>query len=465
MHPKFKSGQEEEFFNRELDGRILPPPKLWEPIEKKLRKERDVVRKNLKNLVEKFIQLSWQPKNTHQLELAQSSFDVDEIWAGIEVILDGYMTMGQRTYQFEQEWSKWLGVPFSVMVNSGSSANLLAMSVLAFNGLESHLKPGDEVIVPSVAWSTSIFPVAQVGCVPVFVDVDLDTANMSVEEVRKALSPKTRAIIPVHILGNPCDMKAIMDIAREHNLFVLEDCCESHGAEIDGQKVGTWGDFGTFSFFFSHHITTVEGGMVSVKDKECWGDALTSMRAHGWVRGRTDREELARANPGIDDRWLFVTPGYNVRPTDINAAFGQVQLRKLNGFITARQKIRNYWIENISGLSKGWLDLQHAQDKHSHSAFGFAIRVTEKAPFSRKEFRDYLESRDIQTRPLVSGNFILQPVMKHFKHRIVGKLPNATKIHNQGLMVSNFHNISPSQQNYFLEVIEDFLKQYQRKKN
>jgi CDP-6-deoxy-D-xylo-4-hexulose-3-dehydrase len=299
MESKFKSGQEEDLFNRELDGRILPPPKVWESIEVERRKEREAVLSRIKNQVEKYTKLCQQPKSIQQLELAQSSFDFDEIWGGIEVLLSGYMTMGEKTYQFEQEWSEWLGVPFSLMVNSGSSANLLAMATLAFNGIESHLKPGDEVIVPSVAWSTSIFPVAQIGCIPVFVDVDLDTVNMSVAEVQKALSPRTRAIIPVHILGNPCDMQAIMEIAQEHNLFVIEDCCESHGASVNGKKVGTWGDIGTFSFFFSHHITTVEGGMVSVKDKERWADVLTSMRAHGWARGRTDREALAFRRPWV----------------------------------------------------------------------------------------------------------------------------------------------------------------------
>ena len=453
-------GLEEELFYRELDGKIIPPSKVWAEQGKERKEQLNAIKKEMKNLVERYIKLRKQPKDIHQIELALSSFDVDEIWAGIEPMLDDYMTMGPRTFKFEQEWSQWMGVPFSLMVNSGSSANLLAFSALAFGGTDKHLKPGDEVIVPAITWSTSVFPIVQNGCVPVFVDVDLETMTLSVEGIKQALSPRTRAIIPIHLLGNPADMKDIMEIAQAKKLFVVEDCCEAHGAAIDNRNVGTWGDLGTFSFFFSHHITTVEGGMVSVKDKEQWGNLLTSLRAHGWIRGRSDAREWAQNHPDIDDRWLFVAPGYNVRPTDISAAFGQIQLTKLPGFIFNRREIRNYWLNNLQERYGEFLGFQVEKEGHVHSGFGFALRVKDKAPFTKKEIQDYLESRNIQTRPLISGNFTLQPVMKHMEHRIVGSLENASKIHYQGLMVSNFHSVTRSQQDYFLEVIEDFLSKY-----
>jgi CDP-6-deoxy-D-xylo-4-hexulose-3-dehydrase len=454
-------GLEEELFYRELDSKYVPPPEIWVEEAEKRRKQMDKIKADIKNLVERYINLGKQPKNICQIELAQSSFGVDEIWAGIEPMLDDYMTMGPRTFNFEKDWSQWLGVPFSLMVNSGSSANLLAVSALAFKGMDKHLKPGDEIIVPSIAWSTSIFPIIQNKCVPVFVDVDLETMTISVDEVKKALSPKTRGILPIHLLGNPADMKSLMDIAKNEDLFVVEDCCESHGAEIDNVKVGKWGDLGTFSFFFSHHITTVEGGMVSVKDIDRWGDLLISLRAHGWIRGRSDHDEWVQNHPDIDSRWLFVAPGYNVRPTDISAAFGQIQLNKLPGFIFNRTGIRNYWLNNLMKRYEQFLGFQIEKEGHFHSGFGFALRVKDNVPFTKKDFQDYLESRGVQTRPLISGNFTFQPVMKHIEHRIVGTLENASKIHHQGLMISNFHSITPSQQDYFLEVMEDFFKKYE----
>ena len=289
------------------------------------------------------------PLDEQQIGLANSSYGMEEYWAAMKVLLSGRITMGDRTREFEQKWSEWQGASRSVMVNSGSSANLLALSALASPGIENPLGPGDEVIVPAVAWSTSIFPVVQIGCIPVFVDVDPETFNISLSEIKRAISSRTRAILAIHVLGNPCEMQELAEIARDNRLYLIEDCCESHGAEIGGRKVGAWGDFGTFSFFFSHHLTTGEGGMVSVQDRKRWGDLLSSLRAHGWIREREDQKKwIERQYPEIDPRWLFVEAGYNLRPTELASAFGLVQMEKLNDFIRSRQAIRRFWCERDS---------------------------------------------------------------------------------------------------------------------
>ncbi|MFQ5506595.1 MAG: DegT/DnrJ/EryC1/StrS family aminotransferase, partial [Planctomycetota bacterium] len=279
------------------------------------------------------------------MPLVESTIGPDEISAVIDVLLDGRITMGPRVFGLEDAWSLWLaekgvGAMRSLMVNSGSSANLLAMSALASPHVEGGLRPGDEVLVPAVGWSTTVYPIAQVGCVPVLVDVDLRTLNVNAEILEAAISERTRAIVVVHALGNPCPMDEIMDLAEKHGLFVLEDCCEAHGAEMNGRRVGTFGDLSSFSFYFSHHMTTGEGGMLSFHDVDRWHDVCVSLRAHGWIMGRIDHEDHAAANPEIDPRWLFVSPGYNLRSTDLTAAIGLVQLEKLDGYVENRERIR-----------------------------------------------------------------------------------------------------------------------------
>ncbi len=311
--------------------------------------------------------------------------------------------------------------------------------------------------MPAVAWSTSLFPIAQVGCLPVLVDIDLETLNLDAEAVERAITPRTRAILAVHLLGNPCDMDALGDIARRHGMWLMEDACEAHGASVNGRRVGTFGDLSAFSFFYSHHMTSIEGGAVCGQDRAAWHDLLISMRAHGWIRGRSDHDDWVRQHPELDPRWLFVTPGYNLRPTEINAAFGRVQLSKLPGFVQQRSAIRR----RVMGLLESYerfFRFQRELPGHSHAAFGFAFIVTPNAPFSRPEFQAYLESRNIQTRPIVGSNLARQPAMRHVPHRIAGKLTNADVVHRQGVMIANHHNVTISQQDYLLECIEAFVQ-------
>lgn len=400
-----------------------------------------------------------QPIDSQQLELIRSSWDEQEFSAILDVMMDDRMTMGARTAQFEEAWANFLKTRGALMVNSGSSANLLAFAVLSSPDLPNRLRPGDEVIVPAVTWSTSVFPIVQMGCIPVFVDIDPDTLNLDPETLEQAITPKTRAIMAVHILGNPCDMERIMTVARCHSLWVIEDCCEAHGAKVGEEAVGTFGDLSTFSFFFSHHMTTLEGGMVCFRDVACWKDRLISLRAHGWARGRSDREQWKGEFLDIDDRWLFVSLGYNLRPTDINAAIGLVQIEKLPTFIRNRQAVRQRVLESLKGKSQ-WLRFQIEHPGHKHSAFGFSFIVDPKAPFTRETFQAYLEARKIQTRPIVGSNFARQPVMRHVPHRIAGALTNADLVHYNGLMIGNHHDVTRSQVSYLVDIITDFINGY-----
>lgn len=450
--------REEALFWRQLDGRDPAP----EQIARRLRTEQEraqELRRAIHNLVREYTELMHQPANIRQLELVRLLYGEEEIIAAIDVLLDDRITMGPRVAAFEDDWSAYLPAEFSVMVNSGSSANLMILSALAFPGTEGCLQPGDEVILPAVAWSTSLFPIAQVGCVPVLVDVDLDTLNVDPTEVEAAITPKTRAIMAVHLLGNPSDMHALRDIARRYDLWLIEDCCEAHGASIDGQHVGTFGDLSSISFFLSHHMTSIEGGMICGLDKARWHDLLISMRSHGWIRGRSDHDEWVRRCPDIDPRWLFVTTGYNLRPTELNAAFGRVQLSKMPGFVQQRVATRQRILELLKPY-EGFLRFQRELPGHLHTAFGLSFIVRPGAPFSRAEFQSYLESCRIQTRPIVGSNLARQPVMRHIQHRTADELANADVVHYQGMMVANHHNVTTSQQDYLAECVDAFVRRH-----
>lgn len=437
--------------------------------ESERRKRESEIFEAIRGLMGEYLALRRSPADALEIELNRSSYGEEELAAAVEVMLQGQFTMGTRVREFERAWSQWLGAEDSYMVNSGSSANLTAISAFAFAGIENHLKPGDEVIVPAVAWSTSVFPVGQAGCIPVFVDADVETLNLSAESVEEAITEKTRGIIAVHVLGNPCPMPEIMETARRHDLLVLEDCCEAHGGVVRDKKVGTFGDLSSFSFFFSHHITTIEGGVVCTCDRARWGDLIESLRAHGWVRNRSDREKWEKAYPEIDGRWLFVTPGYNLRATEVSAALGLAQLRKLPSFIESRQRTHRRWCDYLRKYEE-FLILQKTLPFCVGSAFGFSVIVRDEAPFQRSELQRFLQARGIQTRPLLGGNFARQPAMKYIPHRIAGKgalLTGADLIHRSGFMIAIHHNITALQEGHVLNAFEEFFekRRHRRKRD
>ncbi len=422
-----------------------------------MRTEPEQIRASIADQMRDYFQRSEPDSTGRGWPLACNTLGADEMIAAMDILLSGRITMGPKVVDFEKAWSAYLDVEHSVMVNSGSSANLLAMSALAAPMYAHGLRPGDEVIVPAVTWPTTVFPIAQVGCVPVLVDVDLDTLNLSPDGIREALTPQTRAIVPVHLLGNPCDMPAIQKIADQHSLLVMEDCCEAHGARVGDQAVGTFGELSTFSFYCSHHITTIEGGMISAQSGERWANFLYSARSHGWARERSDRNDLANLFGQRDDRWLFVTPGYNLRPMELNAAIGLVQLRKLPDFVRQRAQVRQTLLRGLADC-EDLLLFQRELPGHFHSAFGFSMVIRDHAPFARDAFRDHLESHGIETRPLLGGNLARQPAFEHITWRAHGKLHNADVIDRRGILIGINPGVSAEQTQYVIDCISKFVK-------
>lgn len=389
-----------------------------------------------------------------QIPLSVPTFGWEEVWEALESLLSTQVTMGKKVQQFEAMFAEYIGVKHAVMVNSGSSANLLALSVLTNPLLPSHLQPGDEVVTPAITWATVVFPILNVGLVPVLVDVDLNTFNLIPEEVEKAITPRTRAILLVHLLGNPCDMDRIAAIARRHDLLVIEDACEAHGAEYGGQKVGSFGDMATFSFFFSHHIATIEGGML-LTDNDEYAELARALRIFGSIRDLKAKDAIAQEHPELDPRFLFISIGYSLRPTEIQGGFGIHQMPKLESYIETRRENARYWGKKLGALPH-LLVHREAEDTR-HVWFGYPIMVEPNAPFSRKELSDYLEVRRVETRPIVAGNIAEQPVMRHFPYRKVGDLPNSSLIHRNAFFFGNHHGIGKEEREAVVRYIEEFL--------
>lgn len=352
-------------------------------------------------------------KDSRLLPLMMPTFGKEEIIEALDSLVELSVTMGSKVERFESDFSAYTGSKYCSMVTSGSSANLLALSILSNPAIGNPIRPGDEVLVPSVTWSTSIFPIINVGARPVLVDVGEDYL-IDVEKMKEAIGPKTRAVMPVHLLGNVCDMKAINEIAKDKGLYVVEDCCEAMGSETGGKKVGTFSDLSTFSTYFSHHITTIEGGMLCT-DNFDYADLARILRAHGYVRHSLKKERHISENPGIDPRFLFVNMGYNMRPTEIQGAFGIHQLKKIEGFIEKRITAGRELTKRLKKY-EARLILPSEKEGTRHTWFAYPLTVREGAPFSRDELIAHLEESGIDTRPLVCGNFAQQPAMKLFDY-------------------------------------------------
>jgi CDP-6-deoxy-D-xylo-4-hexulose-3-dehydrase len=414
---------------------------------------------SLKELIQRYFGQQEKPlfvPGQTRIPLGVPTFGWEEVWEALESLLSAQVTMGKKVQRFETMFAEYIGVKHSVMVNSGSSANLLALSVLTSPLLAGRLRPGDEVVTPAVTWATSIFPILNVGLVPVLVDVDLDTFDLIPEEVEKAIGPKTRAILLVHLLGNPCDMDRIGAIARRHNLLVIEDACEAHGAEYAGRKVGSFGDIATFSFFFSHHITTIEGGMLLTNNDE-YAELARMLRIFGWVRDLEAGDAIAQQHPETDPRYLFVSTGYNLRPTEIQGAFGIHQLGKLERYIEARRENARYWSTTLGALPH--LHVHRETEGTRHVWMGYPLLVRPDAPFSRKELMAYLEAKQVETRPIMAGNMDEQPAMSLFPYRKVGDLPNARFIHRNAFFFGNHHGIGREEREAIASYFEEFVKQ------
>lgn len=387
--------------------------------------------------------------------LASTTWGVEELDAIQKVIASGRFTMGSEVLSFEKEFASYVGAKFAVMLNSGSSANLALLTSLRYR-TEPLVNPGDEIIVPAVSWSTTYYPVNQTGCILKFVDIDPNTLNLDVGKVEEAITEKTKAILVVNLLGNPAEWSKLQEIARKYNLILIEDNCESLGAKFSGKHTGTMGFAGTYSSFFSHHISTMEGGMVTTDDEAMY-HTLKSIRAHGWTRDLPDKNFVFdKTGANWDDMFRFVLPGYNLRPLEIEAAIGKVQLKKLDSFVTARRENADYFLKMISNLS----DFRPQREVGESSWFGFSLVLDGKLKGHRSELITLLDDAGIESRPIVTGNFTRNPVIKHLDCAPIPSLPVADDIHDNGLFVGNHHFDLTKEIDLLAKVLQDFSRRH-----
>jgi CDP-6-deoxy-D-xylo-4-hexulose-3-dehydrase len=401
--------------------------------------------------------LASQSRSPNTVPLADMSFGVEEVIEILDSLLTRNVTMGAKTAKFEKNFSEYVGVKHAIMVNSGSSANLLMFAALANPLREAGLRlaPGDEVLVPAVTWATTVWPITTSGCIPVLVDVDLRTLNMCVEATRSAITPKTKAVFVTHVLGNPADMDAFRNLTSEFDLILLEDACQALGSTYKGQHVGGFSMAASFSFFFSHHITTIEGGMIVTDDDEL-ADLFRSLRAHGWIRNMEARKELAQAHPEIDEEFLFVNTGFNVRPTEVQAAFGLQQLPKLERFSVRRREITWHFCQALGGLDG--LQIIKPTEGADHAWFGFPVLLSTDRANERRSFLDHLKVAGIETRPILAGNIARQPAMRHVNHRIDQSLKNAQAVMDRGLYWSCYPGLTDMQIEHTIRTVTEYFK-------
>lgn len=399
-------------------------------------------------------------------------YDENDALGLMDTFFSGWLSMGEKVKTFEERFSKFLGVKHGVAVNSGSSANLLALTTLSCDDvpIESRLKAGDEIITPAVTWATTCNPIFQVGAIPVFVDVDPETYCIDPNEVEKAISPKTKAIFVVHLLGHPVDMSRIMEIAERYDLLVIEDSCEALGTKFKGKFVGTFGSLSTSSFFETHHISTGEGGMVCT-DNTLYSILTRSFRAFG--RACTCPVCLTHKKPpepcplrynfafpelkGYDRRYIFTQIGYSLKMTELQASLGITQLDKLDDFLEARQRNAKYYTSKLKSYPCLQLPTEKLYAKHSW--FMYPIIVNTEAPFTKNQLVEQLERNKIETRPIMVA-MTSQPslALPSIKYKKIGKLPITENIKDNGFVIGCHPKITEPQRKYVVQTIIDFLE-------
>ena len=372
--------------------------------------------------------------------LTESVLENRDLNAAINIIKSKKITMGKKTEEIEEFFKRKITGVNSLMVNSGSSANLLIFQCL-INPMVKKLKPGDEVLIPAICWSTSLWPIIQSGLKVKFVDIDVKTFNINIDHLIKKITSKTKALMLVHALGNCADMDKIVKICKEKKIILIEDTCEALGSSFNKKPLGTFGDFSSFSFYYSHHITSGEGGMVCVKNKK-YLEIIKSLRSHGWSRGLRESKKISIKNKKIDKDWIFVNSGFNLRPTDINAAIGIEQLKRLNKILSIRKYNYNSIKEKLMNDKryKNQFTIPSDDSKKEIAWFGIPITLTNNNKKFKNLFMNKLNRRGIITRPIISGNFANQPSIKLYKIKVNYKLKNADII-DQSSFFLGLHNI------------------------
>ncbi len=394
-------------------------------------------------------------------------FDETEIQNMVSAVLDFWLTAGPYAEQFEKELGKFIGVREVIPVNSGSSANLVAVTTLSSRQLPEGLRPGDEVIVPAVSFPTTVNPIIQNRLMPVFIDSCLGDFNLDVSQLEEAVSPRTRALVFAHTLGNPANMDAVMDFVKRHDLLLMEDTCDALGAKWDGRMVGTFGEMATLSFYPAHHITMGEGGAVytrkpklakiarAVRDwgRDCWCGYDNPINGKCGIR-------FEREVPGIpgfyDHRYFYTEIGYNLKLTDPQAAMGLAQLQKLPDFIRRRKENFAYLYEGLSAYSE-FLMLPTWHPKADPSWFAMPLLVRDGAPFMRHELTRFLEVNRVQTRLIFAGNIMRQPAYQHIEHRAVGELKTSDQVMRGGFFVGVYPGLDRTRLDYMLDMFGKFF--------
>ncbi len=434
-----------------------------------------VTRDKIHALVKEYYQQAHQPApfvaGESKVHYAGRVFDEQELLLGVDSVLDFWLTLGSYGQAFEEKLKSYLGVRDVILVNSGSSANLVAFASLLSPEMERPLQRNDEVITPAVTFPSTLAPIVLNGLVPVFVDCELGTYNIDCSQLEGALSPKVKAMVIPHTLGNVVDMDYLRDFAQAHSLYLLEDTCDALGSKWNGRMAGTFGDLGTLSFYPAHHITMGEGGAVftnngrlakivrSLRDwgRDCWcepGVSNTCQKRFGW--------QLGDLPFGYDHKYVYSNIGYNLKPTDIQAAIGVGQLEKLPMFVAKRK-------ENLKALFHRlqkhveYLLLPKWLDRADPSWFGFPITVRENPYFTRNELTNYLEQNKVETRLLFAGNILRQPAYRNIQRRAVGDLRNSDTVMNQTFFIGVYPGIEMKMIDYVCEMFDQFIHKKTRR--
>ena len=433
--------------------------------EQELRAETAALVKEFYNT--KFAERSFLPGQT-PVRYAGRVFDEKEIQASVDASLDFWLTSGRYTEAFESAFSEFTGAEYSILVNSGSSANLIALTSLMSPLLgDRKLKKGDEVIAVAAGFPTTVNPIIQNGLVPVFVDVEIGTYNINLDHLKRALSPKTRAIFLAHTLGNPYNLDAIMEIVRAHNLWLIEDCCDALGSVYKGKMVGSFGHIATCSFYPAHHITMGEGGCVFTSDDVLaraarsirdWGRDCYCAPGESNTCGKRFSGQYGKLPKGYDHKYVYSHVGYNLKVTEMQAAIGVEQMKKLPHFIARRKENFARWYEGFSKWSDCFI-LPLATEGADPSWFAFPITVKQTAPFSRTELTNFLNAHGVETRNLFAGNILMQPGYLNIEHRVAPDgLTVTNMIMNDTFFLGTYPGLAKEQIDYALSLIAQFVK-------
>ncbi|MBT4512987.1 MAG: lipopolysaccharide biosynthesis protein RfbH [Chloroflexi bacterium] len=430
----------------------------------------DLLRKQIIGLVRDYHKAAFPPQQfvpeESPVPYAGRIFDSEELVNLVEASLDFWLTTGRFADQFEDEFAKFFGLNHCILVNSGSSANLLALSCLTSHKLgERRLRPGDEVITIASGFPTTVNPIIQNRLIPVFVDIDIPTYNVDVTQLEKARSKRTRAVMLAHTLGNPFDVAAVVHFAKQHDLWLIEDCCDAVGSTYNGQKIGTFGDIATVSFYPAHHITMGEGGAVltnsplleelalSFRDwgRDCWCNPGKDNTC-----GKRFEKQLGDLPYGYDHKYVYSHIGYNLKLTDMQAAVGVAQLIKLPAFIKKRQDNFRYLYEGLKDIEHYFI-LPQATPNSVPSWFGFPLTLRSEVPFTRNDVVQHLENHRIATRLLFGGNLVRQPAYRDIEHRVVGNLVNSDSVMHQTFWFGVYPGLTQAMLDYVIMTLKTFV--------